>query len=393
MQAIVELFQEAGCFGWLVVLAGLFGLAVGALGLVVAHRADGGGLVLGGGLAGVASGVLVLLVGFLGMIYGEHQVARAVAHVEPALREELLHAGHREARAPLAIAFALSLVPLFLGALGCDRAVRKRQASAGLAYAGLVVALVAPVVAGVVHTRPLPGRALTRDEWAVVRLHDAVAAGPAGCERLERDLPPPGSPARAMPELAEAVRRCVDHRLAQADAAAIEGVRPPRAGLEALLRLDVLEPEQRARLDARLAALDAEEKLPAEAPPPAGFGSLGGPGRRGPSVPAVAAPTDGAEVRGALPPDAVRRVVQQHAGSLRRCYERALARKPSLGGRLHVRFVIGTNGEVSRAEAVVDELDDPSVTACVLRAFRGLAFPRPERGLVTVTYPLTFRPG
>jgi hypothetical protein len=39
------------------------------------------------------------------------------------------------------------------------------------------------------------------------------------------------------------------------------------------------------------------------------------------------------------------------------------------------------------------DLPDPAVTACVTSAFRGLSFPAPENGIVTVIYPIVFTPG
>ena len=37
-------------------------------------------------------------------------------------------------------------------------------------------------------------------------------------------------------------------------------------------------------------------------------------------------------------------------------------------------------------------MPDARVTACTIEAFRKLAFPAPEGGIVTVTYPIMFAP-
>ncbi|HEU4412619.1 MAG TPA: AgmX/PglI C-terminal domain-containing protein [Polyangiaceae bacterium] len=93
---------------------------------------------------------------------------------------------------------------------------------------------------------------------------------------------------------------------------------------------------------------------------------------------------------GALHPEVVRRVVRQDFEKFRMCYENGLAGDPGLAGRVTVRFVIGRDGAVARAYNGGSDLPDAKVVACVVRAFGGLIFPRPEGGDVTVTFPLAF---
>lgn len=50
-------------------------------------------------------------------------------------------------------------------------------------------------------------------------------------------------------------------------------------------------------------------------------------------------------------------------------------------------------GEAPRHGAPAARFPDPAVTDCVLDAFEGLTFPKPQGGIVTVTYPITFAPG
>jgi hypothetical protein len=101
-----------------------------------------------------------------------------------------------------------------------------------------------------------------------------------------------------------------------------------------------------------------------------------------------------ADVKGRLPPEVVRRIVRQHLGKMRLCYERALTTKPNLQGRVSVRFVIAPDGRVRSASNAGSDLPDPAVVACVTAAFGALSFPRPEGGgVVVVTYPIVFRPG
>jgi hypothetical protein len=49
-------------------------------------------------------------------------------------------------------------------------------------------------------------------------------------------------------------------------------------------------------------------------------------------------------------------------------------------------------GHVSKASIAANELPDCEVTACVVREFKQLVFPKFESGIVTAAYPLSFKP-
>jgi hypothetical protein len=101
----------------------------------------------------------------------------------------------------------------------------------------------------------------------------------------------------------------------------------------------------------------------------------------------------GVEVRGALPKEAVQRVVREAFGSMRTCFELGLAHGSNLAGRVTVKFVIDAHGTVASAADGGSDLSDHAVVACLLERFRMLTFPAPEHGEVTVLYPLLFSPG
>lgn len=103
--------------------------------------------------------------------------------------------------------------------------------------------------------------------------------------------------------------------------------------------------------------------------------------------------SDTCYVSGRLPPESIQRIVRQNFGRFRRCYEQGLTRNPTLAGTVTTRFVIGRDGAVSSVADGGSTLPDPAVVSCVVRAFYGLAFPQPEGGIVTVTYPIAFSPG
>ncbi|MEN9579285.1 MAG: hypothetical protein RJA70_2294 [Pseudomonadota bacterium] len=98
-------------------------------------------------------------------------------------------------------------------------------------------------------------------------------------------------------------------------------------------------------------------------------------------------------VSGRLPKEVIQRIVRQNFGRFRLCYEKGLATNPNLEGRVSVRFVINRDGSVSNAGNGGSSLPDSGVVDCTVRGFYGLSFPKPEGGIVTVTYPIMFSPG
>ncbi|MFO0591247.1 MAG: AgmX/PglI C-terminal domain-containing protein [Polyangiaceae bacterium] len=100
-----------------------------------------------------------------------------------------------------------------------------------------------------------------------------------------------------------------------------------------------------------------------------------------------------ASVSGRLPPEVIQRIVRQQFGRFRACYEVGLRTNPDLQGRVSIRFVIDANGSVTTSANGGSDLSDASVVSCVVAAVRGLTFPQPEGGVVTVVYPINFAPG
>jgi hypothetical protein len=121
----------------------------------------------------------------------------------------------------------------------------------------------------------------------------------------------------------------------------------------------------------------------------AGHGRLGGSHKTSAPKVRMGATT----VSGRLPKEVIQRIVRQNYGRFRLCYEKGLGANPSLEGRVSVRFVINRNGSVSNVSNGGSSIPDAGVVNCVVRAFYGLSFPKPEGGIVTVTYPIMFAPG
>ncbi|MFO0559960.1 MAG: serpin family protein [Polyangiales bacterium] len=112
-----------------------------------------------------------------------------------------------------------------------------------------------------------------------------------------------------------------------------------------------------------------------------------GPGLQGRSLPGPIVRASAPTVQGALAPEAIRRIVLRNLGAVTHCHERGLATNPSASGRVEVSFTINAEGSV-RGASTNDAYPVPEVRACVQRVFERLQFPRPERGEVTVVYPV-----
>jgi len=83
----------------------------------------------------------------------------------------------------------------------------------------------------------------------------------------------------------------------------------------------------------------------------------------------------------------IQREVRRHLNEVAHCYEQGLARRPDLAGRVAVLFQIGANGLVNNTAIADSSLGDLEVERCISQAVRRWSFPRPEGGVVMVTYP------
>src|SRR5262249_52013830 len=128
------------------------------------------------------------------------------------------------------------------------------------------------------------------------------------------------------------------------------------------------------KMEAILKVLDSKEQggligiLRADSPGSSVFGSgvVGGVGGGGTGL-AIGPPQSDRE--------AVHRVVRSHTGAVRYCYEKELARKPDLTGRVTTHFVIDKNGAVTEATITDSTLGDSAVEDCLLRQIRSWHFP------------------
>ena len=116
----------------------------------------------------------------------------------------------------------------------------------------------------------------------------------------------------------------------------------------------------------------------------AGPGRGYGDGRRACSARANAKTPDPilgiASCAGTLDKEIIRRIVRRHLNEVKYCYEQALARQPTLDGRLVVQFTIAGTGQVLASVVQSSTLGSPAVEMCVVNAVKRWEFPRAGEG-------------
>lgn len=96
------------------------------------------------------------------------------------------------------------------------------------------------------------------------------------------------------------------------------------------------------------------------------------------------------KVDGPIPVPVVSRILRQHFGMYRRCYEEALASRPTLAGEVAVAFEVSPAGQVKNA-TTGGKLAAPAMKACLREALAQLSFPDNEKKS-RVTLQLAFAP-
>ena len=96
---------------------------------------------------------------------------------------------------------------------------------------------------------------------------------------------------------------------------------------------------------------------------------------------------------GSLDKTLVSQVMHAAVEEFRPCYEQRLAERPTLEGRVVIKFVIATDGTVPSAmiKSIDDPLHDEAFEACVVKTTLGLEFPKPNGGIVIISYPFIFK--
>lgn len=97
---------------------------------------------------------------------------------------------------------------------------------------------------------------------------------------------------------------------------------------------------------------------------------------------------------GSLEKKEIRRVIRKDLSEVRACYERALAHRPGLTGRVAIQFVITGGGAVSDSRLYSSSLESPETEACIAERACAWQFPATNSGgPVIVTYPFNLTTG
>jgi outer membrane biosynthesis protein TonB len=87
---------------------------------------------------------------------------------------------------------------------------------------------------------------------------------------------------------------------------------------------------------------------------------------------------------GTLDAGSISSVIRRRQSAIQNCYERVLKTNPNAGGKLVLRFTIGTRGRVTKTE-VLSDISGGSVGSCASSRVKRWRFPRPKGGSVTVS--------
>ncbi|MBW2278027.1 MAG: energy transducer TonB [Deltaproteobacteria bacterium] len=116
-----------------------------------------------------------------------------------------------------------------------------------------------------------------------------------------------------------------------------------------------------------------------------GAGGLGG--RRG-KAPRIR--SGAAMVKGSLSKEVIRRIVHRHINEVKFCYEKALAQRPDLSGRVAIKFIISGTGAVQMAAVASSTLGNAQVENCIAQAVRRWTFPQPEGGGIVIAHHVMY---
>lgn len=101
---------------------------------------------------------------------------------------------------------------------------------------------------------------------------------------------------------------------------------------------------------------------------------------------------DEAEVSGGLDRDIIAEHIKRQIGHILACYDRQLAAKKDLGGKVSVKFTISGTGSVETQNITETTMKDATVEGCILNRVAKWTFPAPNGGTkVIVTYPFLFK--
>ena len=97
------------------------------------------------------------------------------------------------------------------------------------------------------------------------------------------------------------------------------------------------------------------------------------------------------KIIGSLDKELIRRVIRSHMNQVKFCYESELTRNQKAEGRVQVQFLIGTTGSVVTSIVQASTLGSLQAESCIANAVRRWEFPKPQNGVVSVSYPFVLK--
>ncbi|MEO5666715.1 MAG: AgmX/PglI C-terminal domain-containing protein [Bdellovibrionota bacterium] len=103
--------------------------------------------------------------------------------------------------------------------------------------------------------------------------------------------------------------------------------------------------------------------------------------------------TQSVYVLGSLSKEEIERVVRAHASEIRYCYDREIARNPSLSGKVTMKWTIVGAGRVESVSTKDNSTGSKSLSDCIGGYLKDWKFPTPAEGSSSdVEYPWIFKP-
>ena len=100
------------------------------------------------------------------------------------------------------------------------------------------------------------------------------------------------------------------------------------------------------------------------------------------------------QVEGTIDKRIIQKVVRDHSGEFRACYERELNKIKGLNGRVVLFWLISPQGDVTKAMVKDTSLKNATVEQCLIKSVNHWRFPAPKGGgIVAVEYPFVFNAG
>jgi hypothetical protein len=98
------------------------------------------------------------------------------------------------------------------------------------------------------------------------------------------------------------------------------------------------------------------------------------------------------EVEGGLDREIIAQYIKSQLGHILACYERQLAARPELHGKISIKFTISGTGQVVTQNIAETEMKNQPTESCMLSKVAQWKFPEPKGGTkVMVTYPFMFK--